>query len=217
MKQALITGGTRGIGRACAEALAGAGYGLTVVSRTVEELRDMQSEWRKEYPNAPLRTIAADLEVLRHVNAVPPGPYDLVILNAGRYLPGRLTDEDRDVYTQLLGLNLLANHRLVRRLLPPMVTAGRGHLIIIGSTGTDHFKDHMTAYVATKYALRGLYLGLEKELATTNVRTTLVSPGATLTGSWENETPPADILRPGAVARVVLEAVREGRTGRITV
>ncbi|SER17357.1 SDR family NAD(P)-dependent oxidoreductase [Neolewinella agarilytica] len=212
----LITGATKGIGRACAMRFAQAGWSVTAVARTTEDLQQMQRVWAKNYPNSVLHTHAADLSDAKGVSSVPQGDYDVLLLNAAAFAPGQLLDE-ADLYTAMHQLNVLANHRLARRLLPGFVARQRGHLVVIGSTGTDHWKKYMTAYVATKYALRGLYLGWEAELAGSGVLTTLVAPGATLTASWENETPPPDILQPEEVAEVVFSAVTNQRTGRLLV
>ena len=104
---------------------------------------------------------------------------------------------------------------LARALVPGMVTNGRGHLCVIGSTGTDDWPEGMTAYLAGKYALRGLFLGWQQELRGTGVRATLIAPGATLTRSWEGQEPPPAILDPHAVATRVYRAVVEGEEGRI--
>lgn len=212
----LITGATKGIGRACAMRFAQAGWSVTAVARTSQDLQQMQRVWAKDYPECVLNIHAADLSEMAGVSSVPKGDYDVVLLNAAAFTPGQLLDK-ADVYSSMHRLNVLANHRLAWRLLPDLVARKSGHLVVIGSTGTDHWKKHMTAYVATKYALRGLYLGWETELAGSGVLTTLVAPGATLTASWENETPPADILQPEEVAEVVFTAVENKRTGRLLV
>ena len=201
MKKILITGTTRGIGRACAHRFTAGGWSVTPVARSVDTTEG----------------VPTDLTRVRQLDAIPRGPYDAVLLNAADYRPGRLTDGREDVFTQLLPLNVLANHRLVRRLLPPMVARGSGHLLVVGSTGTDYFPEHMTAYVATKYALRGLFLGWERELAGSGVLATLIAPGATLTSSWDGETPPPGILSPETVAERIWAAVANRGTGRVTV
>lgn len=216
-KHVLITGATKGIGRACAEAFARTGYSVAAVARTTAELAAMQSEWKQVSPTAELITVTADLAAESGISAVPMADYDVVVLNAAAFAPGRLLAEDQDHFTAMLNLNVLGNHRLARRLLPAMMERGTGHLIVIGSTGTDHWKGHMTAYVTTKYALRGLFLGWEQDLAGSGVLSTLVAPGATLTASWDNEIPPPDILAPETVAQVVLDAVQKQIIGRITV
>lgn len=212
----LITGATKGIGRACAAAFAGSGYAVTAVARTAADLTAMRSAWQERFAATELTTVIADLTRTEGIAAVPTAAYDVVLLNAAAFAPGRLLDAD-DRFGDLLGLNVLGNHRLARRLLPEMTRRGCGHLVVIGSTGTDHWKGHLTAYVATKYALRGLFLGWERDLAGSGVLATLVAPGATLTASWDDETPPPGILMPDTVAEVVLRAVREKITGRIVV
>lgn len=210
----LITGATKGIGRACAEHFATRGYDVTAVARNANDLKKMAECWVEDYSRAQLLPHPADLSTLEGVDSVPVAPYDVVILNAAAYAPGHLLDPAADHFSELLHLNVLGNHRLARRLFaehPPR------HLVVIGSTGTDHWGAHMTAYVATKYALRGLFLGWQAELTDSQTRCTLVAPGSTLTASWVGETPPANILRPETVAAAVYRAVLLGLEGRITV
>ncbi|PPK87544.1 short-subunit dehydrogenase [Neolewinella xylanilytica] len=199
----LVTGASRGIGRACARRFAREGHRVAAVARTAEQLRDLAAE-------APLiEPWVADLR-----SDTVTGHFDVVVLNAGQYTPGRLIDVASDVFADMWELNVLANHRLARRLLPPMIERKRGHLVVIGSTATDAAMPHMTAYAATKKALRGLWEGWAQDLEGTGVRTTLVAPGATLTDSWKHETPPARILAPEAVADLVYRVIAEGLTGR---
>ena len=199
----LITGASRGIGRACAERFARAGHEVTAVARTEAELRTLAAA----FPNLQYRI--ADLRT-----ETPGGRYDAVILNAGVYAPGSLLDPARDVFAESWELNVLANHRLARALLPPMIRAGRGHLLVIGSTATDAAAPHMTAYAATKKALRGLWEGWQQDLAGTGVRTALLAPGATVTSSWKNEDPPPHALTASAVAERAYTIVTEGLEGR---
>lgn len=211
-KHVLITGATRGIGRACADLFLAANWAVTAVARTATDLAAM----KKEYPGAQLTTVAVDLSSEAGAEGIPAVFYDVVLLNAAAFAPGPLLGEE-DLYEHLQRVNVLANHRLARRLLPLLRARGAGHLVVIGSRGTDFQPEHLTAYVATKYALRGLFLGWAAELSGSGVRATLVAPGATLTSSWDDEEPPADILMPEAVAEVVWEVVREEREGRVVV
>lgn len=212
-KHVLITGATRGIGRACAEYFAARGWAITAVARTGDDLRELTNE----LPKTELTTVVADLGTEKGVAVVPARAYDAVLLNAGAFIPGTLLSGDKDIFGEQWRLNVLGNHRLARRIFPLMIKAGRGHLIVIGSLGTDYWPPHLTAYVATKYALRGLFLGWQKELTGTGVLATLVAPGATLTSSWDNETLPPDILPASQVAEVVGEVIAAGTEGRVTI
>lgn len=211
-KHILITGATKGIGRACAKRFARAGWAITAVARTEADLQAM----RKEFAGERLTTVVADLGTDEGFAAIPVLPYDVVLLNAATFAPGPLLGEE-DIFENLFSVNVAANHKLARSLLPTMVKTGAGHLAVIGSRGTDFQPAHLTAYVATKYALRGLFLGWETELRDSGVVTTLVAPGATLTSSWDGEVPPADILAPEVVAEVVWKCVRDGIAGRVVV
>ncbi|MGB3799496.1 MAG: SDR family oxidoreductase [Lewinella sp.] len=199
----LITGASRGIGRACAEHFAREGHHVVAVARTEDQLLTLAAEYPAVEP------LVADL---RH--ATVSGEYDVVVLNAGVFSPGTLLDRDTDVFTDSWELNVMANHRLARALVPPMIARKSGHLVVIGSLATDHTIPHMTAYAASKKALRGLWEGWASDLEGTGVWTTLVAPGATLTSSWENENPPPHILPAGKVAELVFRVVAEGLGGR---
>ncbi|TXF87107.1 SDR family oxidoreductase [Neolewinella aurantiaca] len=211
-KHVLITGATKGIGRACAERFAREGWTVTAVARTQADLLAM----KKAFSGQQVTTITADLGTDAGIASIPVHPYDAIVLNAAIFAPGHLLGEE-DIYGRLWRVNVWANHQLARRLLPAVRQQPSGHLVVIGSRGTDFQPPHLTAYVATKYALRGLYLGWESELLNSNVKTTLVAPGATLTSSWNNEEPPADILAPETVAEAVWTSVRSGITGRVVV
>lgn len=212
-KHILITGGTRGIGRACVEYFIGQRWAITVVARTADDLAALAAA----FPTTELTTVVADVSTETGTNQVPALAYDAVVLNAAAFMPGNLLTGGTDAYSEQWPVNVMSNHRLARRILPPMLAAGRGHLVVIGSLGTDHWPGHLTAYVATKYALRGLFLGWRTELAGTGVRATLVAPGATLTSSWDNEVPPPGIMPASRVAEVVGEVVATGSEGRVTV
>ncbi len=207
--EVVITGASRGIGRACAETFARHGHTVTAISRSSDQLLELA----REFPGRIL-PLVADLSA---AVALPAGPYDVVVLNAAHYAPGKLLDPRRDVFAEAWALNVLANHRLARQWLPPMVARGSGHLIVIGSSATDDTSVHMTAYGTTKKALRALFEGWTQELEGTGVRSTLIAPGATLTSSWDGEAPPPLILAASEVAGLVYRAVTEGLTGRIVI
>lgn len=208
----LITGATKGIGRACAAHFAAEGWSITAVARSVKDLNNLQ----EDFPGADILPVVADLATESGIASVPQHAYDVVVLNAATFAPGGLLGE-ADVFTSLWALNVQGNYRLARRLLPVLQQKRGGHLIVIGSLGTDYWPEHLTAYVATKYALRGLFMGWASELAGSGVLTTLVAPGATLTSSWDGETPPPGILPPERVAETIWSVVMNGTEGRVTI
>lgn len=181
-KRALITGGTKGIGRAIADELAAAGAQVIVSSRT--------------HPGAdsPHHFIAADLtqadqvaKLAQEINAQF-GGIDILINNAGGLItpPGgfnALTDEH---WESELQLNLIAATRLDRALLPKMIEQQNGVVIHISSVaGKQPLWNLNMAYATSKAALNSYSKSLANELASKGVRVMTVSPGATKTPPME--------------------------------
>ena len=211
MKDVLITGATAGIGRACAELFARTGWRVTAVARSEADL----AELKRLLPEGSVEVVAVDLAGPEGWRAVPSRDYEAIVLNAAVFRPGGLLDPEEDIFSDSWLLNVRANHLLARAQVPGMVSRSRGSLVVVGSVGTDDWPEGLSAYVATKYALRGLFLGWQQELAGTGVRAAMVAPGATQTRSWAGETElPADILEANEVAGLIMRVVREGLTGR---
>jgi NAD(P)-dependent dehydrogenase (short-subunit alcohol dehydrogenase family) len=213
IKNLLITGGSRGIGRACAEIFLTAGWRVTVVARGEADLFALVTA----FPNRPLTAIVADVATEAGRARLPDTLFDVVILNAAVFRPGPLLTGE-DTFAELWPTNVMANHFLARTLVQRMLKNKlAGHLITLGSLGTDNRPDHLTAYVATKYALRGLFLAWQSELAGTTIKCTLIAPDATLTSSWDGETPPPGILAAETVAELIFSTVFNGTEGRVTI
>ena len=183
-RRALVTGGTKGIGKAIADELSQAGAQVIVSARN----HDGQDDHGRHF-------IAADLtkpeEVIRLKEKIEEqfGGIDILINNAGGLThPGggfnTLTDEH---WERELQLNLLAAVRLDRLLLPKMIEQGNGVIIHISSLNGRLPLWNMTmAYGATKAALNSYSKTLAMKLASKNVRVLTVSPGATKTKGMED-------------------------------
>ncbi|HET7041829.1 MAG TPA: SDR family NAD(P)-dependent oxidoreductase [Gemmatimonadales bacterium] len=198
---AVVTGASRGIGAACAAALAGAGYHVVSVARS-------EGEYRCDL---------TDLDAWGRVSArilAERGVPEVVVNNAGGYFVKPLAETAMAEFRELVALNLTAGYAVARAFLPAMSAAGRGSFISIGSIA-DHvgFAEN-SAYAATKYGLRGLHEALLDEYRGSGVRLTLVSPGPVNTTLWdpidpdarEGYTPRAEMLTPADVAEAVLFA-----------
>jgi NAD(P)-dependent dehydrogenase (short-subunit alcohol dehydrogenase family) len=182
-KRALVTGGSKGIGKAIADALARAGADVIISARTTAE-QDLSG----------YHFIAADLtkpdQVARLQAEITQrfGGLDILINNVGGVTtPGGgfsvLTDE---LWEGELQLNLLAAVRLDRLFVPAMIAQKSGVIIHISSVNARQPLWNITmAYGATKAALNSYSKNLALELASHNVRVLTVSPGATRTAAME--------------------------------
>lgn len=174
-KTALVTGGTKGTGRAIAERLAEAGARVIVTARTpVPDLPDNFHFIAADLSQEAGTTLVAETLLLTY------GYIDILVNNmGGSETPGggfnALTEED---WTATLQLNLLAPVRLDRALLPAMITNGSGVIIHIGSIqGRMPLYDSTLPYAAAKAALINYSKGLSNEVAPKGIRVLTVSPG----------------------------------------
>ena len=198
---AVVTGASRGIGAACAAALAGAGYHVVSVARS-------EGEYRCDLTD-PVAWEATAKRILAE-RGVP----EVVVNNAGGYFVKPLAETTVAEFQQMLTLNLTAAFAVARSFLPAMLAAGRGSFISIGSVADHNGFAENSAYAASKYGLRGLHETLCDEHRGSGVRLTLVSPGPVDTTLWdpidpdnrEGFTPRAEMLKPSDVAEAVLFA-----------
>lgn len=187
MPTALITGAGRGIGRACAFALAESGHDVAIVARGADQLDDVAGQVRERGVRAlalpadladagePARCATAAVDAL--------GPVSVLVNSAGANGPfGRLWTTDPDEFDRVLRVNLLACHRLAVALLPAMVQAGYGRIVNVSSGAARHPLGGTGAYSTSKAALEMLTRQLAAELTGTGVAAVIVDPGAVDTG-----------------------------------
>ena len=202
---ALVTGASRGIGAATADALQAAGARVIRVARSLPPANGSV--------NVPADlTDPGQVEALAERVRREVGPPDVVISNAGGFLLRRLEDTSIAEFDAQLAINLRAAFALARAFLPMLRSAGRGSFITVGSVADHVGFPENAAYAASKYGLRGLHETLLAEYRGTGVRLTLVSPGPTDTAVWgpydpdrrEGFPPRAAMLRPADVAEAVM-------------
>jgi NAD(P)-dependent dehydrogenase (short-subunit alcohol dehydrogenase family) len=202
---ALVTGASRGIGAATAEALRAAGARVVRVARALpprEDFVDLAADL----------TDAAQVEALAERVRREVGPPDLVVSNAGSFLLRPLEQTTVADFDAQVAINLRAAFAVARAFLPMLRGAGRGSFVTVGSVADHVGFPQNAAYAASKYGLRGLHETLLAEYRGTGVRLTLVSPGPTDTDIWAPFDPDrregfprrAEMLRPADVADAVL-------------
>ena len=203
---ALVTGASRGIGLAIAEAFGTAG------ARVVRVARSLTSHEAPERLDLPCDlTDPAAVEAMAARVLAARGVPDVVVSNAGSFLLAPLEATGPGDFAAQIAANLTAPFLVARAFLPAMRARGSGHLITIGSIADHAGLAGNAAYGAAKFGVRGLHETLRAECRGTGVRCSLVSPGPTDTDAWDavdpdrrpGFTPRAKMLRPADVAEAV--------------
>lgn len=211
----VITGATKGIGRAIVDILASEGCDLALCARTQEDLRQLQEQLaglpnsgrvfvrQVDVRNRAVLTHFAE-EVLKFF-----GQVDVLINNAGNFKPGRIQDEPEGVFDLVMQTNLESAYFLTRALLPAMIRRQSGHIINMCSVASVRDFANGGSYAISKHALHGFGKTLREEVREYGIRVTNILPGATWTDSWAGADFPEDRLMDAAsVAQMVLAAIR---------
>jgi short-subunit dehydrogenase len=186
----VITGASKGIGFATAKAFAAAGHHLYLTSKTAADLAAAAAELKAAYPSVTIEYVHADLSIKGQVHCfsewllartVP----DVLVNNAGYFLPGQLQDEAEGQLEAQLNANLFSAYHLTRDLLSSMMQAKQGHIFNICSIASLQAYPHGGSYSISKYALLGFSTNLRLELKDKGIKVTAVCPGATYTNSWK--------------------------------
>jgi short-subunit dehydrogenase len=211
-KLVVVTGATRGIGRAIAARFAREGFDIATCSRNKGDLDRMKSEMEQEFACTVI-THRADLshgEQARRFTAAVADldrPIDVLINNAGYFSPGRTLDEPEGTLEEMIGANLYSAYYTTRGLLARMVQAKRGHVFNLCSIASLSAYPNGGAYTISKFALLGFTKVLREELKTEGIRVTAILPGATRTVSWDGtELPDERFMTPEDVADAVYSA-----------
>lgn len=179
--KALVTGGSRGIGRAIASTLAAQGFAVTLTFKDrAEDAEAVVAQIRSEGGEA--RAAALDLadpelesQVSRLVSAA--GGFSVVVNNAGITGEGLLVRTSRSQVDEMLRINLASLHSVCAVTLRPMLRARYGRIVNLSSVVGEHGNAGQTAYAAAKAGVLGFTRALALEVASAGITVNAVSPG----------------------------------------
>lgn len=210
---AVITGATKGLGRAFAETFAAQGFDVCVCARTRADLDAMQAHWAERFPQRRLYTYAVDLGKKADVFHFAAGVQslwtrlDVLINNAGIFLPGSISAETEGTLESLMEINLYSAYHLTRRLLPLMQAQQQGHIFNLCSIASIAAYPNGGSYTISKFALLGFNKVLREELKSQGIKVTALLPGATWSDSWQGaDFPHERLMQAGDIAKMVWAA-----------
>jgi 3-oxoacyl-[acyl-carrier protein] reductase len=208
---ALVTGGTRGIGRSVALRLAKLGASVAICGRDTQALAATDAELRKS--GSPVHSQIADVSLSTDVTALVDktqaalGPISILVNNAGIGLFGPAHEKTENDWDRVLNTNLKSAFLVSRAVAPAMIQRGAGDIINISSLAGRNAFAGGGIYCASKWGLQGLSACMAEDLREHGIRVSIICPGSVATGfsSGSNRSPkdPAKVLSPEDVAHAV--------------
>jgi 3-oxoacyl-[acyl-carrier protein] reductase len=211
---AIVTGGSRGIGRAISVALAAQGAAVVLAARSADGLGEAAELIRQAGGRA--ETVVTELAQedsirdLVRTTKEKLGRLDILINNAGVTHSAKLDETRTEDLDRCWSINARAPFLLCREALPLLREAPAGFIVNISSVVGVKGYPLQSAYTASKHALRGMTISLAEELRSTNIRVHVVCPGGVDTGMVDSVRPDIrkeDLIRPEEIAELVLYLV----------
>lgn len=211
----VITGASKGLGKAMAVEFAQDKQGHTffICARNATELETTAKELQGRFPRINMHSKTCDVsdkaslqEFVTWINNHT-AKVDILINNAGIYLPGSAYGEDDGNLEKLMEVNTYSAYHLTRLLLPGMIAAGKGHVFNICSIASINAYPNGGAYSISKYAMYGFSKNLREEMKPHGIKVTHVLPGAAFTDSWSGSgIDPKRIMEATDIAKMVYAA-----------
>jgi len=206
---AVVTGASRGIGRATSMALAKKGVAVALAARSREALAAVEQEIRKLGGRAlPIPTDVSDeaaVAAMVEKSARELGPIDLLVNNAGTLERAPVVEIDSAAWDRMLDVNLKGAFLCTRAVVPSMIERGRGRIVNVSSISGKLGTPLLTAYCASKWGLLGFSLATAEELKPKGIQVFSVCPGSVNTVMLQQGLPgAAPNMDPEDVASVIV-------------
>lgn len=208
----VITGASKGIGKAIAEQFAAGGHTLLLCSRGEKALYDTVAHLQTNYPDCKVKARVVDMSQVEDIQAFANwclgfGIPGIIVNNAGQFLPGSIHNEAEGTLEKMMEVNLYSAYHLTRALLPAMMEARKGHVFTICSIASLNAYANGGSYSISKFALLGFSKNLREEMKPYGIKVTAVCPGATMSASWDGfNIDPQRIMEANDIAGMVYAA-----------
>lgn len=208
-KTIVVSGGTKGIGRAIIEKFAAQGFDIVTCARNQADLDELVNT----ITSTKIFAVQADLsdaeQVQKFIGFVNDSVdhVDVLVNNTGTFIPGEIHNEAEGSLELMINTNLYSAYHLSRGLIAKMIEYKSGDIFNICSVAGLKAYPNGGSYSISKFAMHGMSLGLREELKPHGIRVTAVHPGATLTASWEGvDLPEERFIKSSDVAEAIWSA-----------
>jgi short-subunit dehydrogenase len=187
---AVITGATRGIGKAIAEKFASEGFNVAVCSRTKKDLDTLYDELHQKFPDVEIITQQCDVSEKKQLKSFADlilsewNEVEVLVNNAGIFISGKIHKEKSGSLEKIMKTNFYSAYFLTQFLVKSMIKEQRGHIFNNCSVASIRPYEQGVLYGISKYALLGFSKNLRVELMPYHIKVTSILAGATLTDSW---------------------------------
>ena len=200
-KNAVVTGASRGIGRAICLKFASEGYRVAFCSRNPDKINELLQELKSISDLDHIGLVCdvrrkEDIEEFCRALNEKFDSLDVLVNNAGVFFPGKAIDEQEGSLEVQIETNLYSAYRFTRQLLPLIRQSSKGHIFSINSVAGKIAYSNGGAYSISKHAMDGFTKSIREELKKEGIRVTSLYPGATLTDSWAGTGFPEERLMP---------------------
>jgi len=184
-KKAIITGGSRGLGKATAIAFAKKGIDVAITGRNEKSLKETVAELKALGVNATYEIfdVANYEEVKKGIENIIArlGSVDILVNNAGIAAFGSLNEMETSQWTAIMQTNVLGMYYVTKEVLPYLIAKNQGDIINISSTAGLNGNANTSAYSASKFAVIGMSQSLMKEVRKNNIRVCTLTPSTIAT------------------------------------
>ncbi len=207
----IITGATKGIGRAIAEALAAKGHHLAICARNSSQLIQTQKALLKINPQIEVLIMRADFEDQIQIEAFAKmvlsswTKIDVLINNTGIFIPGQIIEEEPGHLEKMMHVNLYSAYHLTRAIAPTMIQQQSGYIINMCSVASLFAYPNGGSYSISKFALLGFTKVLREELKEKGIKVSAILPGATWSDSWSGvQLPQSRLMQADDIAKMIV-------------
>ena len=206
----VITGASKGFGKAIAEKFASEAHNLYVCSRNPVALYKAVDDIMTRFPGITVKAKPFDLS--KKDQAKEFGKWildagvsiDVLVNNAGLFIPGSVHNEEEGTLEKMIEVNLYSAYHLTRSLIGKMMKQKSGHIFNMCSIASLQAYNNGGAYSISKFALAGFSKNLREEMKPYGIKVTTVFPGAALTDSWAgSDIEPNRIMEAADIAKMI--------------